>query len=106
MGELTRNAVLAVFLAAFASVTSTSVFAGGMANDSAEDAISYAKAAQKRAASVKGEWRDTGKMIKKAEKLLATGKSKEAAKLANKAREQALLGYEQASSQASRGLHI
>jgi hypothetical protein len=60
-------------------------------------AIASARDAQKQAASVGGEWRDTGKMIKKAE---------EAAKLAAKAEEQGMLGYMRATSQTSDNFHI
>ena len=69
-------------------------------------AIASAKDAQKQAASVGGEWRDTGKLIKKAEKLLKDGKAEEAAKLAAKAEAQGMLGYMQATSQTSDNLHI
>lgn len=69
-------------------------------------AIAAAKDAQKQAATVDGEWRDTGKMIKKAEKLLKEGKTDEAAKLAAKAEAQGMLGYMQATSQTSDNLHI
>jgi len=69
-------------------------------------AITAAKDAQKQANSVGGEWRDTGKMIKKAEKLLKDGKPEEAAKLAQAAEAQGMLGYMQATSQTSDNLHI
>lgn len=72
----------------------------------AEMAIAAAKDARKQAASVGGEWRDTGKMIKKAEALLAEGKTEEAAKMAEAAEAQAMLGYMQATSQSSDNLHI
>lgn len=65
----------------------------------AEDAIKAAKAAQKKASKVGGEWRDTGKLIKKAEKLLAEGKTKEATRQARMAEKQGELGYIQATSQ-------
>ena len=76
------------------------------ADMSAEQAIAAAKEARKHAASVGGEWRDTGKMIKKAEELLAKGKEAEAAKLAAEAEAQAMLGYMQATSQTLDNLHI
>ena len=69
-------------------------------------AIAAAKDAQKQANSVGGEWRDTRKMIKKAEKLLKEGKTEEAAKLAQEAEAQGMLGYMQATSQTSDSLHI
>ncbi len=72
----------------------------------AEDAIAAAKAAQKQAGMVGGEWRDTGKMIKKAEKLLAGGKAGEAEKLAQEAEAQGMLGHIQATSQPMGKLHI
>ncbi len=55
----------------------------------AADAIAAAKAANKKAKSVGFEWRDTGKMIKKAEKALKEGDDAKAIKLANKAKKQA-----------------
>ena len=97
----------ALLLAAFLT------FAGGTylapanaAGMGAEKAIAAAKDAQKQAASVGGEWRDTGKMIKKAEELLKAGKTEEAAKMAEAAEAQAMLGYIQATSQNSDNLHI
>jgi hypothetical protein len=82
-------------------------FAGSALAGPAEDAIADAKAAEKQASSVGGEWRDTGKMIKKAEKLLSEGKSEEAEKLARAAEAQGMLGYMQATAQSDMGdLHI
>jgi hypothetical protein len=57
---------------------SSVVLAGG-----AEDAIKAAKAAQKEAAAVGFEWRDMGKMIKKAEEAAKDGKADKAIKIAN-----------------------
>jgi hypothetical protein len=64
-----------------------------------EQAIANADAARKKAASVKGEWRDTGKIIKKAQAAAKAGKYDDAMKLAGKAREQGELGYAQAVAQ-------
>lgn len=55
----------------------------------ANDAIAAAKSANDKAKAVRNEWRDTGKIIKEAEKALADGNCDEAMKLANKARQQA-----------------
>ena len=66
----------------------------------AAQAIADADAARKQAASVKGEWRDTGKIIKSAKKAADAGKYDEALKLAKKAQHQGEMGYEQAVSQA------
>ena len=65
----------------------------------AESAIAAAESARKKAASIDGEWRDTGKMIKKAQAALKKGDSAKAIKLANKAEKQGKLGYEQAQAQ-------
>lgn len=70
-----------------------------MDTGAATAAISAAKAARSKAASVGGEWRDTGKMIKKAEKLAKEGKGDEAVKLAKAAELQGNAGYEQAMGQ-------
>jgi len=61
--------------------------------------IDNAEKARKRAASVDGEWRDTGKFIKKAKALSKEGKYDAAIKLAKKAKREGELGYEQAVSQ-------
>ncbi len=58
-------------------------------DNSAEAAIAGAKAANKKAKAVGYEWRDTGKMIKKAEKALEAGDEAGAIKMANKAQKQA-----------------
>jgi hypothetical protein len=71
-----------------------------------EAAIAAAKDAQKQADSVGGEWRDVRKMIRKAEKLLAQGKTEKAIKMAEQAQAQAMLGFIQATSQTIDNLHI
>jgi hypothetical protein len=78
----------------------------GAVDTSAEAAITAARDAQKHANSVGGEWRDVGKMIKRAEKLLAKGKIEDAIKMAERAEAQAMLGYIQATSQTIDKLHI
>jgi len=70
---------LKFLLATLAFSLTTSVAMAG----SAADAISAAKTAQKEAKAVGFEWRDMGKMIKKAEKLAKEGKGKKAIKIAN-----------------------
>lgn len=62
-------------------------------------AVAAADESRKKAASVDGEWRDTGKMIKKAKALAKEGKFDKAVKLANFAERQGKYGYEQAVSQ-------
>lgn len=75
-----------------------------MAADDAEKAsyettLAAAKAAQKKAASVNGEWRDVGSFIKDAEKAAESGDYKTGLKMAKRARVQSELGYEQAMEQ-------
>jgi nucleoid-associated protein YgaU len=64
--------------------------------------LAAAEAARKKAASVGGEWRDTGKILKKAKKALKAGKVDECIKLANKARRQGELGYAQALAEQTK----
>lgn len=62
----------------------------------AAQAIADAKAANAEAKALNYEWRDTGKLIAKAEKALEAGNDEEAIKLANKAKEQATIAVAQA----------
>ena len=103
MLKLTKHLLLATTLTLSAG---TFLATANAADMSAENAIASAKDARKQASSVGGEWRDTGKMIKKAEALLKEGKTKEAAKMAQAAEAQGMLGYMQATSQTSENLHI
>jgi nucleoid-associated protein YgaU len=64
-------------------------------SSAAEQAISDAKAANAEAKAVNYEWRDTGKIIKQAEKKLAAGDDEGAIKLANKAKAQAVTAVAQ-----------
>jgi len=68
----------------------------------AEQAIADAKSANAQAKKMGAEWRDTGKMIKKAEKALADGDDQKAIKIANKAQRQAENAMKQAKEQEAR----
>jgi hypothetical protein len=81
-------------------------FSAQAADMTADAAIAAAKDALMHADSVGGAWRDTGKMIAKAEALLKEGKDEEAMKMAEAAEMQAMLGYIQATSQTMDDLHI
>lgn len=59
-----------------------------------------AEAARKKAASVGMEWRDIGKFRKTAKKAAADGDYETAIKLAEKAKKQGELGYQQAMAQS------
>lgn len=67
-----------------------------------EKAYEAAVAAQEKAASVSGEWRDTEKFLKEAKKLAEAGDFEAAVKLAEKAEQQGHRGYEQMTSQAGK----
>lgn len=69
-----------------------------------EEAVTAAEAARKKAASVGGEWRDTGKLIKKARAAAEMGEYAKAVELATTARKQGELGYEQAMGQKNAGI--
>jgi len=70
--------------------------------DDAAAAITAAKKANDKAKAEEYEWRDTGKLIKQAEKAMADGKYDEAIKLANKARRQAENAVKQKYSELDR----
>jgi len=65
-----------------------------------ERAIILANLARKKAAAVEGEWRDVRRLIIRARTALADENLELAMDLAQQAREQAELGYEQAVRQA------
>ncbi|MCP4764671.1 MAG: SoxXA-binding protein [Gammaproteobacteria bacterium] len=101
-----RSLKTLLLAATFAICSGAGLATVNAADMSPEAAIAAAKEAKKQAASVGGEWRDTGKMIKKAEALLKAGKTDEATKMAEKAEAQGMLGYMQATSQTADKLHI
>jgi hypothetical protein len=103
---MTRSIKTLLLAATFAVCSGAGLATANAAGMSPEASIAAAKEARKQAISVGGEWRDTGKMIKKAEKLLKAGKTDEATKMAEKAEAQGMLGYMQAISQTSDKLHI
>ena len=93
--NIIRSAVIALALSGLA------VGAVQAGDDAAQfkQAIEKAEAAQKKAASVNGEWRDTGKIIKKAKAAAKKGDYTSAIKMANTAFRQGELGYQQAVEQ-------
>jgi len=68
----------------------------------AEQAIADAKSSNAQAKKMGAEWRDTDKLIKKAEKALADGDEAQAIKLANQAQRQAENAMKQAKEQEAR----
>ncbi len=94
-----RNNVklMTITLLSFALAISSTAMAAD--KKAAQSAIDKAETSRQHAASVDGEWRDTGKLIKKAKVALETGEVDKAIKLARKAERQGSYGYEQAVSQ-------
>ncbi len=66
-------------------------------------ALDAAEKARNRADGVGGEWRDTRLMLKEAQELAAKGEFEPAIKLADQARKESDLGYQQALSQQEAG---
>lgn len=69
----------------------------------AEKVIAAAETAQQKAASVGGEWRDTGKIIKQAKAAAKAGDEAKALQLAETAKQQGELGYAQAMAEKDAG---
>jgi len=69
----------------------------------AKTVIKEAESAIKKAASVDGEWRDSKKFLAEARAALEAGDKKKALSLAEKAKAEGELGYEQATSQKKAG---
>lgn len=99
MKRVQRWAALALAFSLLAG--SATLMAGEMKADAAmaSDAIAKAEASRKKAASVNGEWRDTGKFIKNAKKAAEDGDYAKAVRLAKKAENEGNLGYQQQVSQ-------
>lgn len=96
MKKLIIIAATAILMSACASgPTHTSAQAG--------TAIASAKEANKEAKKVNFEWRDTGKLIKKAQKAKGDGDFDTAVKLAKKAERQATLALAQEKEQKNAG---
>jgi starvation-inducible outer membrane lipoprotein len=89
---------LALLVAAIALTLSACGSSPDSASNNAEHAnaaITAAETANSRAKKVNYEWRDTGKIIKKAQKALKEESFDMAVKLANKAKRQAENAYKQ-----------
>jgi len=80
---------------------SSNVFAASQADF--DKVYAAAEAEVKKAAAVKNEWRDTGKIMKQAQAAAKEGDFDKAIGLANKAKFQGQAAQEQAASQANAG---
>lgn len=74
-----------------------------MSQQDAMAAIDAAKAETAKAKKVKYEWRDTGKIIKKAEEAMKKGEYDKAVKLANQAKDQSMHAQQQYEEQKNAG---
>ena len=98
---------LSVALLALGLMAPASLWADPSAGGDVEFAqlLSEARAAQEKADDVGGEWRDVGKYLQEAEQAAASGDLAKARKLAQKARHQSEIGYEQAVAQQGKAGH-
>jgi hypothetical protein len=93
--------VLLSIAATSALMISASAFAADKA--SFDKAYAAAEAAVKEAAAMKNEWRDSGKILKAAQKAAAAGDYDKAVQLAQKAEFQGKIAQGQAAAQANSG---
>lgn len=98
---LLTSALLAMGLSGCASAKQDA----GSASKDPQQAIQAAKAETDKAAAVGYEWRDTRKIIAKAEKAAKAGNDQEAVKLANQAYEQSEDALKQYQEQKDAGPH-
>jgi hypothetical protein len=77
--------------------------AAGGASPEVAAAIKEAEEAIKKSASIGGQWRDAGKILKKAKAAAAKGDNKTALKQAKMAKFEGDMGYEQAKGQEKAG---
>ncbi len=101
MNTLKLTSLLALIFAVAIGCSSTSTD-GSSLEQQAKDAIAAAKKANKEAKAVGYEWRDTGKLIKNAEKALGDEEFEKAIKLANQAQRQAENAVRQERSESNR----
>ena len=97
--QIKKHLAVVAMLALLGGCAATQEAPAPVDEKASSEAIAAAVAAAKKANSVKGEWRDTGKMIKKAQDAAKKGDHAGAIKLAKKAQDQGELGYKQAVSQ-------
>jgi len=97
-----KLAVLAAILMLFGCASTSETKMGGGATDF-PGMVSEAKASIKKAKSAGGEWRDSSKFLKKAEKAAKAGDLKKAMELAKKATDEGKMGYDQAVAQKKAG---
>ncbi len=92
--QLTTAAALSLLLAGSALAASQADF---------DKAYAAAEAARQAAAQMKNEWRDTGKLLKKAQEAAKAGDFDKAVKLAKAAEFQGKMAVQQAKANANAG---
>ncbi len=98
-----KLAALMVLAVSFAVGCASTTEDTGQSNAAAATtAIAAAKKADDQAKAAQYEWRDTGKLIKQAEKAMAAGHYNDAIQLANKARRQAENAIKQKNAEMNR----
>ena len=105
MTKHTTARLLSVALLSLGLITGCASTEEASDANSAAQAIADAKAANAEAKAVNYEWRDTGKIIKSAEKKLADGDEAGALKLANTAKAQANTAVAQAAHENKKFLN-
>ncbi len=99
-----KLALLGALILALSGCASTDKAVTSAGADAAKAAIAAAEVALKKARSVEGEWRDAKKkFVKNAKAAASKGDYETAVKLANKAKFQAEMGYQQAMDQKDAG---
>ncbi len=99
--------IAVLFAAAVLTLGACAAPSGPVHNENdALSAITAAEHETKRAAKAGFEWRDTGKLIKKAKAALKKGDYDTAVKLANKAKRQSSHALEQAQLAKNAGPHF
>ncbi|MES9906117.1 MAG: hypothetical protein ABW168_25995 [Sedimenticola sp.] len=98
-----RNRLSMLLLAALITGASCQIHAAEAADPmatKAAEAIAVAKTSLKKAASVQSQWRDSGKVVKKAEAAAKKGDYKTAIKLAARAADEGEMAYQQGAEQS------
>jgi len=96
---------LATLLLSGCASSGTSGSSAGASEAGYNAAVAAAKSSIKIAKKAHYEWRDSGKLLKKADKAAKNGDFDKATKLANKARRQGELALKQSKDQANAGPH-
>jgi len=94
---------LATLLLSGCASTGTSGSSAGASEAGYNAAVAAAKSSIKTAKQAGFEWRDSGKILKKASKAAKSGDFAKATKLANKAKRQGQLALVQSKDQANAG---